>query len=498
MGVVRLGSTITLVGLGPGDPGMISIAAVEALAGSNQVWLRTGVHPVVDWLKGKGIKYRTFDRVYQECENFQQVYKKIAQEVIELGQSSDVVYALPGHPLMAEESVDLIIKEVEDKGLKIKIIPGVSFLDALVVALRLDPVAGLTILDGLRVQSGDLQPGIGTVLVQAYNKIVLSDIKLTLMEVYPDEHPVAVVTAAGVPGEEKLEHCLLYELDRVETVNHLTSIYIPPVKTPLPFIHQSGYPLDPLVNVMKTLRGSKGCPWDREQTHDTLKKYLLEETYELLEALERQDMYNICEELGDLLLQIVFHSQIASESGNFDINDVVGAIVEKMIRRHPHVFRNVKVENSDDVIVNWEAIKKTEKQANETKSILDGVPKSFPSLMKAQKVQSKASKVGFDWEDYRGALAKVYEELAEIQEAIESNDWRQKESEIGDALFAMVNLARLLNIDAEVALAGTIDKFKNRFFYIEEKAAKNRRKLEEVDMKKMDDWWEEAKKGEKQ
>ncbi len=493
-----MGNMITLVGLGPGDPGMISLAAVEALTGDNPVWLRTEVHPAVSWLKEKGIKYRTFDYVYREAVDFQQVYRIIAQKIIELGRVENVVYALPGHPLMAEESVDLIIKEAEAKGLAIKIIPGVSFLDAMITAIRLDPVEGLNILDGLRLKAKDLHPTTGTVLIQAHNRMVLSDIKLTLMEIYPDEHPVMVVTAAGVPGEEKIVNCPLYELDRVETVNHLTSIYIPPIKNLEAGSSQCNYPLDPLVNVMKTLRGVEGCPWDREQTHITLRKYLLEEAYELVEALIKQDMYNICEELGDLLLQIVFHAQIASENGDFDINDVVDTIVEKMIRRHPHVFGNIKVENSAEVTVNWEAIKKCEKQPGEVKSILDEVPNSFSSLMKAQKVQSKASRVGFDWDDYKGALAKVYEELTEVEEAIKSNNRLQEESEIGDVLFALVNLARLLNIDAEVALGGAVEKFKKRFRYIEGKAAKNRENLEDIGIQKMDAWWEESKKGEKE
>ncbi|MCL6610448.1 MAG: nucleoside triphosphate pyrophosphohydrolase [Peptococcaceae bacterium] len=489
-------NTITLAGLGPGDPGMLSLAAVEALTKSRRVWLRTEMHPVVEWLKEKGIAYNSFDHVYRQEDSFQDVYRRIAREVIELGREGDVLYALPGHPLVAEESSDLIIEWAGREGLKVKIIPGVSFLDALVAALKIDPAKGLNIVDGLRLDRQPIQPEVATVVIQAYSRLVLSEIKLNLMEYYPDDHPVVAVTAAGVPGRERVNTCPLHHLDRVKTVNHLTSIYIPPLNRPAGYTG-CNYPLDPLVGVMARLRGREGCPWDKEQNHLTLRKYLLEEAYEVIEALDGQDMYNICEELGDLLLQIVFHAQIASEHGQFDINDVVRAITEKMIRRHPHVFGDARVESSADVIVNWAAIKEKEKPGQGGKGIFEGIPGSFPALMKAQKVQSRAAGVGFDWPDYKGALDKVYEELNEIQEAVKNGGSAQRENEIGDALFAVVNLARLLKIDAEVALSKTVNRFRRRFRYIEEKAALAGRELAECSLEQMDAWWEEIKKVEK-
>ncbi|NTW05647.1 MAG: nucleoside triphosphate pyrophosphohydrolase [Peptococcaceae bacterium] len=485
---------ITLVGLGPGDPGMISLAAMEALTESTCLWLRTSVHPSVDWLRKKELKFETFDLIYQEAKDFQEVYRKIANRVIEIGKNRDIVYALPGHPLMAEKSVDFIMEEAETLGIEIRIIPGISFLDAVTTALRIDPVEGLVILDGLDLDSKNLQPGIGTVLVQAYSKMVLSDLKLTLMECYQDDHPVVAVTAAGIPGEERLEHCPLYLLDRLDNINHLTSIYVPPVMNYEFSVEKNKYPLDPLVETMEILRGVGGCPWDREQTHTSLRKYLLEESYELIEAINSQDMDHICEELGDILLQVVFHAQIASENGSFEINDVIEEITEKMIRRHPHVFGNVKVENSAEVAVNWEAIKKTEKKIPKMKSILDGVPESFSSLLKAQKIQVKAAQAGFDWDNYTGALEKVFEELAEIDDAIKSKNRVHIESEIGDAIFSLVNLARLLDISAETALAATLTKFKKRFSYIEEQVLKSGQSLSDFNIEKKNIWWEESKK----
>ncbi|MFZ5646227.1 MAG: nucleoside triphosphate pyrophosphohydrolase [Bacillota bacterium] len=485
---------ITIAGLGPGDPGLVSVAVLEALKGSSRIWLRTEVHPVVEWLKEKGVSFRSFDYIYREAENFQEVYRRIAGEIVSLAREGDVLYAVPGHPLVAEESVDLILEGAAGKGHEVRIIPGMSFIDSLLAAVKTSPSKGLHVIDGLRLDRQVPDPSVSTVVTQAYSRLVMSDIKLSLMEHYPDDHVVQVVTAAGVPGEEHIEECPLYAMDRVSKVNHLTSVFIPPVKSASQ-PQGSCFPLDPLVEVMARLRGPDGCPWDREQDHLSLRQYLLEEAYEVLDALSRQDMYNICEELGDLLLQIVFHAQIASENGIFDINNVIGAITEKMIRRHPHVFGDIKVKNSDEVIVNWAAIKEKEKGARQ--SILDGIPEYLPSLMRAQKLQSAAAKVGFDWPDYTGALEKLYEELTEMMKAVKSGSGPQKEDEMGDVLFSVVNLSRLLEIDAEVALSRVIGKFRERFRHVEVMAALSGRNLSECSLDEMDSWWEEAKKVEK-
>jgi len=245
---------------------------------------------------------------------------------------------------------------------------------------------------------------------------------------------------------------------------------------------------------MVVLRGEGGCPWDREQNHHTLRKYLLEEAYEVVEAIDQEDMYKICEELGDLLLQIVFHAQIASEKNYFDLNDVIAGITEKMFRRHPHVFGEVTVSNSMEVEANWEKIKSAEKEFSLRKSILDGIPYHLPALLRANQVQSRVSKVGFDWPDYRGARQKVEEEFIELSAAIARNDSVQTGAEIGDLLFAVVNLARLLGINAEMALTATVNRFIERFRYVEDKARQYKRELIHCTLEEMDGWWEEAKK----
>lgn len=249
-----------------------------------------------------------------------------------------------------------------------------------------------------------------------------------------------------------------------------------------------------LVFIMETLRSENGCPWDKEQTRDSLKSYLVEEAYEVLEALEEDSPSEIKSELGDLLFQIIFHAQIAKEQDEFDIWAVLAAITDKMIRRHPHVFGGDKVENSAQVLVNWERIKKVEGEDNPRNSILDGVPKNLPALLRAYRLQDKASRVGFDWKNVKEVIAKVEEELRELKEAFYANDRRKIELELGDVFFSLVNLARFLHINPEGAIGQTIKRFVERFRYIEQELEKKGKKMEESSLEEMDLLWNEAKK----
>jgi tetrapyrrole methylase family protein/MazG family protein len=249
-----------------------------------------------------------------------------------------------------------------------------------------------------------------------------------------------------------------------------------------------------LVNVMKRLRGEDGCPWDREQTHESLKPYLIEEVYEVFDAIDRKNDVELKEELGDLLLQIVFHAQLASEERRFTIDDVAGAIVTKLKRRHPHVFGGVQVENADEVLQNWEAIKKKEGKV----SVLDGVPKELPALLKARRIQEKVRRVGFDWEAPEPVFEKVIEEVAELKEAVAEGDRSLIEEEFGDILFSLVNVSRFLKIDAEEALRQTVNKFEKRFRFIEKSInEKGGKPIQEYSLRELEDLWEESKNGRK-
>jgi len=246
-----------------------------------------------------------------------------------------------------------------------------------------------------------------------------------------------------------------------------------------------------LIEVMKTLRSENGCPWDKEQNHISLKPYLIEEAYEVIDAIDKANDEELKEELGDLLLQIIFHAQIAAEEGRFNIYDVAATIVDKLKRRHPHVFGDAKVSGTDEVLSNWEIIKKSEGK----ESVLEGLPASLPALLKARRIQEKVSRVGFDWSDAKGAIEKLEEEIGELKRCIENGKQVEIEEEIGDILFSVVNVARLLKVDAEGALRKTIDKFISRFRYIESEIKKRGdRKIEEYSIEELDEMWEDSKK----
>ncbi len=249
---------------------------------------------------------------------------------------------------------------------------------------------------------------------------------------------------------------------------------------------------DRLVELMRRLRAPGGCPWDAEQTHESLKRYLIEEAYEVIEAIDKNDPEHLKEELGDLLLQPVFHAAIAEEAGSFTIDEVLETINEKLIRRHPHVFGEELVKTAEEQVANWERIKKGEK-GEERKSALAGIPPHMPALMKAQKITEKAARVGFDWEHVDQVFAKVQEELHELEEAMVAGDQMRTEAELGDLLFAIVNLGRFLSVNPEEALGKTISRFTQRFAHIEETLKSGGREMKDASLEEMELLWEEAK-----
>ncbi len=488
-----------IVGLGPGGMDFLTVGTLDILKTARNLFIRTGKHPAAEELSEAGIRFSTFDYLYEQCADFERVYVEIAETVVKAAQEGHVVYAVPGHPLVGEESVRRITGFAHEAGVTCKILPAMSFLDPVVASLGLDLSGGLRLTDGLDL-TGDrndciygIDPHIPNLIMQVYNPLVASEVKISLMNFYPDEHMVKVIRAAGLPGQERIQEIALFELDRISWIDHLTCVFVPPFHESKSVV--SRFPLDRIVDVLERLRDIDGCPWDREQTHTSLKKYLVEETYEVLDAIDEGNMYKVCEELGDLLLQIAFQAQIAREDGFFDMNDVVTAISEKLVRRHPHVFGSATVKTSDEVSVNWEAIKKgeLEEKGEIRQSLLDGIPRNLPALMKADKIQHKAAKVGFDWPDYVGALDKVLEEITELRETIPGDNRDRVLEETGDLLFAVVNLARLLKIDAEEALILAVKKFKERFMYMEKQAAQAHSALGQMDLEALDSLWEEAK-----
>lgn len=478
---------ITIIGLGPGNFGLITLDTWEKITSTDKLILRTAVHPTVAELDKRNVSYTSCDEYYEKCASFEEVYNTIAEKLIEEAKKGlDVVYAVPGSPLVAEKTVVIVRDKANKAGIDLEVMPGMSFMEVLYQRLDIDPIDGLTILDAADLENlpQDDMPS-ALVVTQVYNQHVASDTKLTLMEHYPEDYPVTFIRNLSLPDEE-IRQIPLYELDRQEHIDHLTSLYIG--KMPK---REQTFDLSPLEDVVKTLRSPGGCPWDIVQTHKSLRRNLIEEVYEVIEAIDLEDKDLLCEELGDLLMQVVFHARMAEEAGLFSMQDVIDGITEKLIRRHPHVFGDISVKDADEVLTNWEAIKRAEKK--DRKSVLDGVPKDLPSLMAAYKLQHKAAKVGFDWPDVDPVWDKLHEEVSELEEATVDGSPERIEEELGDVLFTIVNLARFLKIDPEVALTAANRKFKRRFSYIEDKVKAKQQKWEQLTLLDLDDLWQEAK-----
>ncbi|MDR6227101.1 nucleoside triphosphate pyrophosphohydrolase [Desmospora profundinema] len=478
---------IIVVGLGAGDVDNLPLGTVRLLTSGQRVWLRTGEHPGVTWLQAEGMKAQPFDFVYKEESDFPAVYRRIVRTLLDEAQrGAEVVYAVPGHPMVAEATVRQLLDKGRQEGVTVEIKGGGSFLDPAFTAVGIDPLEGFQLLDGTGLTADRVDPEQHLFIAQVYDRMVASEVKLTLMEVFPDEHPVQVLEAAGVPDMERVETIPLWELDRTNRFGNLTTIHVPPLQSEAARRRRFSY----LEEIVARLRAPDGCPWDRKQTHESLRPYLLEESYEFLEAVEKEDPDAMADELGDVLLQVLLHSQIAREEGTFDIRDVIVNLADKLIRRHPHVFGDAKAKNATEVKQKWEEIKREERAGlPEADSILADIPSTFPALARAFKLQKKAAKVGFDWPDLAGVRAKVEEELDELEAATADH----REEELGDLLFTVVALARFTDRDPELALLAACRKFERRFRRLEEESRRAGRQLKDCTLEEMDAWWEQAK-----
>lgn len=479
--------SITIVGLGPGSAGHLSVETMEALRGGEEVILRTAVHPTVAELERQGISFVTCDHYYEEGASFEEVYAGIVAFVLEKAATKNLVYAVPGSPLVAERTVVLLREAAQTQQLALKILPAMSFLDLTYVRAGLDPIAGLRIVDAADAAALADAGQYPLIITQVYSKLVASELKLLLMEVLGDDEIVYFMRNLGLPDEEFLP-IPLYELDRQEHIDHLTTVYVP-------VCAHGTMDIEPLTSVMQTLREPGGCVWDREQTHASIRRSLIEEAYELIEAIDNKDVAGMREELGDVLLQVVFHARLAEETGAFTMQEVIDDIVAKLIHRHPHVFGTVEVGSSEEVLRNWEVLKLEEKK--ERTKVLDGISPGLPALMKAYKLQSKAAKVGFDWQQPADVWSKVEEELGELQEALAQGNKEEAEAEFGDFIFALVNYARHLGIEPETAVNGTNNRFRDRFNFIEENVLQSGRPWQEFSLAELDKLWDLAKKTEK-
>jgi tetrapyrrole methylase family protein/MazG family protein len=488
--------SITVVGLGPGAPEHITadtLAIIDTIARRH---LRTAIHPSAHLVADAPGGAVAHDDLYERADTFADVYDELADRLIrDACEYGTIMYAVPGSPLVLEHTVRLLDQRCAAEAVDLDIRPAMSFLDVAWNRLRIDPVeARVRLIDGHDFASSSAGETGPLLVAHTHANWVLNDIKLAAEGATGDES-VTILQALGTTDERIIE-TTWSEMDRTIDADHLTSIYIPHLATPV------GQHYIRFHELTRTLR--EQCPWDIEQTHESLIPYLLEETYEVVDALQAlaespgpSADEHLIEELGDLLYQIEFNAVIAEQEGRFTIADVAEGIHDKLVRRHPHVFGDVVVDDDsgavDTVLSNWEDIKRAEKGRT---SIFEGIPRSLPSLSYAAKVGRKASKVGFDWPHVSGAIPKIGEETAELIDAIDAADPGEIAAELGDLLFAVVNVSRHVGVDPELALRAAADKFRQRFEGVERRANEAGIDLGAAELTVLDALWDQVKSAE--
>jgi tetrapyrrole methylase family protein/MazG family protein len=455
---------VVVVGLGPGGPDLLTAGTRATIDRIPTRFVRTARHPAASAVPGAV----SFDDVYEKASTIDEVYRTIVDRLC--AQSGEVLYAVPGSPLVAEHTVELLLA---DPRVEVWLMPAMSFLELAWARLGVDPVAaGARLIDGHRFAveaAGERGP---LLVAQCDSKQVLSDIKLAF-----DDAPPATAVVLHHLGlrDEKVAEVNWEDLDRAVEPDHLTSIWLPEVAAPV------SYEVARFVELVRTLR--ERCPWDREQTHESLSRHALEEAYELVEAIASGDPAHLQEELGDVLFQVVFHATLAAEDGEFTMADVAQGIHDKLVLRHPHVFGEVDADTPAEVMKNWDEIKREEKGRT---GLLEGIPEGLPALLHAAKVQRKAASIGFDWENVAQVWPKVVEEMKELRGAPSAD-------EMGDVLFAVVNLSRHLGFDPESSLRAATAKFSGRLASVESLANARGLDLHTLDAAALDALWEEAK-----
>jgi tetrapyrrole methylase family protein / MazG family protein len=477
---------IALVGLGSGNLTDLAAEARQLLAEADEVWVRQGRHPA--------LRVLSKDCAVRSLLSDPQIGGGIpgaAARLVELGRRPEgVTYAVPGSPLLGDAVCRVVATLADEKEIPLKILSCVSGVEQALEAVGAGPAASLALVDALEIAGlhvPSFVPGVPALISGVTSASIASRVSEVMMTLYPAQHEVVLITPMDESGWLPQSACLK-DVSAAETshaFNLGTMLFIPPLA------QDAGF--ESFQEIVAHLRAPDGCPWDREQTHQTLRQHLLEETYEALEALDANDMTDLCEELGDLLLQVVLHAQIAGESGNFTMVDILQGINRKLVYRHPHVFGSLDVEDVDGVLRNWEALKSAERQKDERKKkkgLLDGVPTTFPALAQAEEIQGRVARVGFDWPDISGVWEKLYEEIAEVRSA---PDEQARAAELGDLLFSVVNLARWYNVEPESVLRATNLRFRTRFAHIEKRVRRQGLDMSSMTLEQLDEYWEEAK-----
>jgi tetrapyrrole methylase family protein/MazG family protein len=479
--------TITVVSLGPGDPKLLTLQTADALRKSRRLILRTARHRTAEWLREEQIAFEDMDSLYDLYDDFDELHAEMASQLWSAAEQSAVTFAVID--AQTDGAVQALRRTCPPEG-KVTILPGVSQADSCLSLLPegFDNHGKVRILPAMDAASAAPDPAMPMLITELFDRVLASDVKLQLADLYGDEAQV-VLFPSSVKINRKPLVLPLMELDRQRTYDHTGCLYVPA----MPLEKRRRYCFEDLLQVMHVLR--QRCPWDGEQTHESLCKYLIEEAYEATGAIAEDDMDHLADELGDVLLQIVFHADIARDEGEFTIADVTSAIVGKLIYRHAHIFGNVHCETADDVAQSWEKLKKAEKGLTTQASVLADVSAALPALMRAAKVQKKAAQVGFDWDDALGALPKIHEEADEVRVELESGN--DPGTEIGDLLFSVVNVARLAGQEPEQLLSAATEKFIRRFTAMENLIISDEKSLEGLTLAEMDVYWNRVKQKEK-
>jgi tetrapyrrole methylase family protein / MazG family protein len=462
---------ITVVGLGPAGTSLLTAQARAALQSTPHRYFRTSRHPAAEELWEESIYYATYDAVYDAAEDRSSVYRRIAEGLLSAASNhGDIVYAVPGSPVMGEETTQHLLAAARRKEIELVLVPGVSFVEAAGCALGFDLMLhDVRVVDAERAAVLITEVAGPLLIGQVWRQDLLSDVKVALLDHLPSDHWVGLVCALGGPGQS-VRWVPLAELDMDAQPDPLTCVFVPAPEQASP----ASFPA--LVELVRQLRGPGGCPWDAEQTHHSLTKHLIEETYEVVDAIEAlpadapsgrtsseadmQGYVHLEEELGDLLFQVVFHATLAAEAGAFTINDVARGIHDKLIARHPHVFADEVADSAAAVLLDWEQRKSREKGSE---SVLGAIPGSLPALLYAHKLGLQAASAGMDWPQ------RSLEDIAvsRITELGAASTADERERGLGELLFVVASWARRLNIDPEAALRAAATRFSDRFSALE-------------------------------
>ena len=445
------------------------------LDGGISLYIQSELHVYSEWVKESGYSYRTMDDLYQSAEDYEELFSNIADRLIS-DSDRDCLYLYIGYPY---DLARVLLARAENAGVRVEMLAGVSDGALAFPGLRIDcvfPVADLP---------DSFDPSMSYAVSEVDSFLRAAVLKEALLEYYPAE--LELTAACFSDGKYHSKSFPLFELDRQKAYDSTTVVFIPPV----PFEKLDRFGIRDLEYVLDRLRAPDGCPWDKEQTHQSIRNDFLEESYEVADALDRNDLDALCEELGDVLMHIVFHASIGKQYSEFTFRDIVTEIVRKMVYRHPHVFGPTVVRTSDEVLANWDRLKKSEKHYTGLSDEMRRIPKCFPGLLRSRKIQSKAAKIGFDFESPEAALEKVKEEADELLEAMKNGEG--KEEEFGDLLFSVVNVGRLLHLEPEEMMQRSSDKFVERISRMEALAREQGTELSRMDTVSQNELWEKTK-----